>query len=279
MSIARLLLEYYQELDRGFHLYWIEAQRDYGRETVHGLRVNLKKQRSFFYLLEALTPSFVAVEASEVFDGVYGKAGKVRDLQVERALIEKNERKLQLEHRLSAWLEKQEGRRVLNLQQYESGHSMLPFRKLSERVGRIIGQLPEKGLEAQLGAYYIKIIRGVIAFVRGNKAAGEDLHDLRRFIKELFYNLRFLQRYTGQEALQCGALVRLDELQRALGKWHDLDFAISHLEKKKKVVDVGFRAHLEAERQTSEAEARAMFNGLEAALKELEERICEHLGE
>jgi CHAD domain-containing protein len=277
MSIARLLLEYYQELDRGFHLYWIEVLRDYGPETVHGLRVNLKKQRAFFYLLEALTPSFAAVEASEVFEGVYRKAGKVRDLQVERALIEKNERKLQLEHQLSVWLEKQEVRRVLKLQQYEKGHTVLPFRKLSERVGRIIGQLPEKGLEVQLGAYYIKIIRGVIAFVRGDKAAGDDLHDLRRFIKELFYNLNFLQRYTGPKALQCGALVRLDELQHALGKWHDFDFAISHLEKKKKVVDAGFLSRLEAERQASEAEARALFDGLEAALTELEQRIKSHL--
>jgi len=277
MSIARLLLEYYQELDRGFHLYWMEVLRDYGPETVHGLRVNLKKQRAFFYLLEALTPSFTAGEASDVFDGVYGKAGKVRDRQVERALIEKNERRLQSAHQFSTWLQEQEGRRVLKLQAYVSGHSMLPFRKLSERIGRTIGQLPEKGLETRLGVYYIKIIRGVIAFVRGDKAAGDDLHDLRRFIKELFYNLSFLERYTGPEALQCGALVRLNELQHALGKWHDFDFTISHLEEKKKVVDAGFLFRMESERQSSEAEARALFEGLEAALTELEQRIQRYL--
>ena len=104
-----------------------------------------------------------------------------------------------------------------------------------------------------------------------------DLHDLRRFIKELFYNLSFLQRFTGPEALQCRALVRLDELQHALGKWHDFDFAISHLEKKKKVVDVGFFSCLEVEWQASEVEARALFDGLEAALTELEYRIKSHL--
>lgn len=278
MRIARLLSEYYQELDRGFHLYWMEVLRDYGPETVHGLRVNLKQQRAFFYLLEALTPSFSAGEALDVFEGVYRKAGKVRDRQVERALIEKNERKLHLEHRLSAWLEEQEGRRALLLQQYESGHSMLPVRELSEQVYRSVRELQEEGLEERMQVYFIKIIRGVTAFVRGDKAAGNDLHDLRKFIKELFYNLRFLQRYTGPEALQCGALVRLDELQHVLGKWHDFDFTIAHLDEKKKVVTADFRAHLEAERQTSEAEARAMFDGLEAALKELEERIYKHLG-
>lgn len=273
MSIVRLLSEYYQELDRGFHLYWMEVLRDYGPETVHGLRVNLKQQRAFFYMLEALASSFSAGEAMDVFEGVYRKAGKVRDRQVERALLEKNERRLHIEHRFSAWLEEQEGRRALLLQQYESGHSMLPVRKLSEQVFQIIRELPEQGAEARLQAYFIKIIRGVIAFIRGDKAAGDDLHDLRKFIKELFYNLRFLQRHTGPEALQCGALARLDDLQHALGKWHDFDFTVVHLKEKKKALNAGLLAHLETERQASEAEARAMFEGLEAALGELEQRI------
>lgn len=273
MSLSGLLSEYYQDLDRGFHLYWMEVLRDYGPETVHGLRVNLKQQRAFFYMLEALTPSFSAGEAMDVFEGVYRKAGKVRDRQVERALIEKNEHRLHIEHRFSAWLEEQEGRRALLLQQYESGHSMLPVRALSEQVLRTIRALPEHELEALLQAYFIKIIRGVVAFIRGDKAAGDDLHDLRKFIKELFYNLRFLQQHTGPEALQCGALGRLDDLQHALGKWHDFDFTITHLKEKKKEIHAEFQAHLVAERQAAETEARALFEGLEAALEELEIRI------
>ena len=144
MSIVQLLSEYYQELDRGFHLYWMEVLRDYGPETVHGLRVNLKQQRAFFYMLEALAPSFSAGEAMDVFEGVYRKAGKVRDRQVERALLEKNERRLHIEHRFSAWLEEQEGRRALLLQQYESGHSCCRYENCRNRFSKSSGNCRSK---------------------------------------------------------------------------------------------------------------------------------------
>lgn len=273
MSITRILSEYYQKLDRGFHLYWMEVLRNYGPETVHGLRVNLKQQRAFFHLLQALNPSFSAGEAMDVFEGIYKKAGKVRDCQVERALIEKVERTHHWEYRLAAWLEEQEARRTLLLQQYENGHSMLPVRALSEQVYRTITELPKGESEARLRMYFEKIIRGIIAFVRGEKAAGDDLHDLRKFIKELFYNLRLLQQYTGPDALQCGALARLDELQHTLGKWHDFDFTMAHLERKGKLADAVLITGLEEKCRALEAEARSMFGGLEAALTELEQKI------
>ncbi len=273
MTLQDILTKYYEELERGFHLYWMEALRNYGPETAHGLRVNLKRQNAFFHLLQALYTHFSAGVAMDTFAAIYRRAGKVRNKQVERELIEKNERKLHLEHRLSVWLGEKESRRAQLLQDYESGHSMTPVRELTAEVYAVIRSLPTEGWQSRLQGYFIKLIHGIIGFMRRGDIPTEDLHDLRKFIKELFYNLELLERLVGREKLQSPALSRLDELQHLLGKWHDYDFTLLHLERKRAATDPAFQAHLERERAAFESNARARFLGLEEAMLELEEKI------
>ncbi len=279
MTLQHNLYACYEALDRGFHLYWMEALRDYGPETAHGLRVNLKRQNAFFHLLEALNENFQAGIAMDTFDAIYRRAGKVRNKQVERELVEKNERKLHIEHQLSAWLAEKESRRARLLREYERGHSMAPVRELSAKVYALIRRLPAQGLEPRLKGYFLKLIYGIIGFMRQGQLPAEDLHDLRKFIKELFYNLEFLERHAGKEKLQCSALTRLDELQHLLGKWHDYDFTLLHLARKKAKADPSFTTRLEAEKQALEQQVRGLFPALEEAMPELVGRVEEALAE
>ncbi|MBX2929562.1 MAG: CHAD domain-containing protein [Saprospiraceae bacterium] len=277
-TIQQHLSACFEELDKGFHLHWMAALRSYDKDTVHELRLNLKRQNAFFHLLEALDERFSAGIALDTYEVIYRRAGKVRDKQVEKQVIKKAGHDRHIEHDLTAWLEEKESRRVQLLQEYEAGHSLEPVRNLSFEVRNVIHRLSAKGLEQRLVVYFSKLIRGIAALLRGGAIPKDDLHDLRKFIKELFYNLEFLQRHTGPEALRCRAWTQLDELQHLLGKWHDYDFTLEHLTGKKALKDKTFLTALEAKMKESEAQARRQFEGLEEALSELEARISRSLG-
>lgn len=273
MTLRQSLSAYYEELDKAFHLYWMEVLRNYGTETAHGLRVNLKRQNAFFHMLEALDERFNAGLAMDTFDAIYHRAGKVRNRQVERQLIEKRERRLHQIHRLSAWLEEKENRRAQLLREYELEHSMAPVRELSARVLSVIQHLNPENEMTRLRGYFLKLAQGIADFLRRSGIRGEELHDLRKFIKELFYNIEFLQRHFGLEVLQGRALAQLDEIQHVLGKWHDYDFTLLHLARKNTGADPSFIARLESEKVALEQQARGMFGGLEEAMLELEGEI------
>ena len=278
MTLRKSLSAYYEELDRAFHLYRMEALRHYGPETAHSLRVNLKRQNAFFHLLQALEVRFRAGLALDAFDAIYRRAGRVRNRQVERQLIEKKERKLNQAHRLSAWLEAKENRRAKQLRKYGAKHSITPVRELSSRVYSVLQHIDEAAAAPRMLAYFRKLIHAIADFSDRPNAPAEHLHDLRKFIKELFYNIEFLQRHFGPETLQIPALTNLDEIQHLLGKWHDHDFTLLHLTSKKASHDAAFFAALEREKRKWEKQARGMFGKLREDMRELEERLEGVLG-
>ncbi len=272
------LTHWYETLERGFHLRWMEALRHYGPETAHDLRVNLKRQDAFFHLLEALDARFSAGAAMEAYAGLYRKAGRVRNYQVERDLIMRQGILHHWVHLFVAWLAEKEERRARLLQQYEKAHSMQPIRELAAQVYMHIRHLPEAGLEVSLRQYLVKLVRGILGFISQSRVLDEDLHDLRKLIKELFYNLEFLAFHLGREQIQCQAIVLLDELQHELGKWHDCDFTLVHLARKApRVLGNTVMAQIDYQRQAYKARAYRLFPRLVVALPELEDVITRAL--
>ncbi len=270
---------WYETLERGFHLCWMEALRHYGPETAHDLRVNLKRQDAFFHLLDALDTRFSAGSAMDVYAGLYRKAGKVRDCQVKRDLIARQGLSHYWVQQLIAWLAEKEERHAKGLKQYEEKHSIQPMRELAAQVYVHIRHLPEVGLEVCLRQYLVKLVRGILGFISQRQIPDEDLHDLRKFIKELFYNLEFLVFHLGSEKIQCQAVALLHELQHELGKWHDCHVTLKHLARKfaRMWGSTTLLGQIDAQRRTSKLRAHRMFSRLKIALPELEALIIQAL--
>lgn len=273
------LTRWYETLERGFHLRWMEALRHYGPETAHDLRVNLKRQDAFFHLLEALDARFSAGAAMDVYAGLYRKAGKVRDCQVERDLITQQGLLHYWVQQFIAGLAEKEERYARLLRQYAEAHSMQPVREVAAQAYMHIRHLPEAGLEVRLRQYFVKLVRGILGFICRSQVPDEDLHDLRKFIKELFYNLEFLAFHLGGEKIQCQAIALLDELQYELGKWHDCDFTLARVARKSARLrgSVTLLAQIDTRRQAHRNRARRMFPRLKVALPELEASITRAL--
>jgi CHAD domain-containing protein len=267
------LSAYYQELDRAFHLCWMEALRDYDDETAHRLRVNLKRQYAFFHLLQALDARFSAISAMESFATLYRKAGKVRNKQVESQLILNMERRLHLVFALSGHLAAKADWHGKVLQEWERTHSLEPVRALSAKVLKHIHQLPENDIASKLNTYLLNLSRAIGSFPSILEEDSEALHDLRKFIKELFYNLEVLRRLFPGVILHLHSLNLLDDFQHLLGDWHDRVFSIEHLSKVKFGVHPELMARLVQERGVMEVEIRHRLPTLAPGMRPLEEHL------
>jgi CHAD domain-containing protein len=213
--------DYYADLHRVFRHHWAAVLQDYGPETAHDLRVNLKRQMAFFRLLETLDGHFSAQAAADTFHELYRLAGKVRNRQVELALIKKYDASVFLSH----WLldKEQRHRQVLQAKEQELGLDYLDTQ--AKLVQQHIVCIPEREIPVGLRRYFHAIISRLEVF------SGEvpDWHALRKLIKELFYNWSFVF----EDTLRDPALGWLDELQELLGKWHDHDFTLQHMAKQR----------------------------------------------
>lgn len=277
MKLRQLLSAYYQELDKAFHLYWMEGLFDYGEETAHRIRVNLKRQFAFFHLLHGLDQTFSAEKAIGTFTALYKKAGKVRNKQVESQLLLNIERQLHLVFELSGHLGAKADWQGKILQEWERSHSPETIKELAKQVLRYIHQLPEDGIEHRMRSYFVNLIRAIGGFPNSPEEADEALHDLRKFIKELFYNLEIIKRMMPDKMLHAHALTQLDDFQHLLGDWHDRDFSIHHLKRIKTSVNKELLARLIAEKEAMEGTIRKRLPMLAPSLLPLERQLEELL--
>jgi CHAD domain-containing protein len=273
MILRQVLSAYYQELDKAFHLYWMEGLVDYGEETAHGIRVNLKRQFAFFHLLQCLDPAFSAEKAVDKFSALYKRAGKIRDRQVERQLLLNTERRMRLVFGLSNQLREKAARKGKLLQEWARTHDTESVRKLAARVFKSINRLPEKDQAQRMKSYFTGLIHSIASFPSIFDEADEALHDLRKSIKELFYNLEIIKRFIPGSVLHPPAIKLLYDLQHILGDWHDRDFSIRHLERIKHKVDKSLIAHLKVEKEALEATLRQRLPMLSPMLLKLAQQL------
>lgn len=227
MNVIKELHEYYSDLDRRFHFFFMELIRNPGRETIHDLRVNMKKQNAFFRLLSALDNDFIAEKATDAFAHFYKRAGKVRDLQVERQVVEAEEELLSLGRHLSLKLIRHEKMYLADLRRYEEEYSLEPIRALARVVKHHIQNLAVEEMAGRLEEYFGLLLDAIGRVSELALRREDELHNLRRRIKELFYNLELMDLlFPDANLLDTAEYQLLDELQSLLGDWHDYDFTI-----------------------------------------------------
>ncbi len=223
--------QYYDELKKAFHKLFYEMLYDCQPETIHQFRLNLKRQLGFFRLLEILQPDFQADESFSGFSSLYKMAGKVRDVQVEKSVVLQDEKELLMKKSFSKWLTDKEIYFQQELRQMGALASLAPIHTVEVEVSERLRKMTPELLEHKLPAYFKHRISSLKRQLKKQKRI--SLHDLRRGVKELYYNLQLLQRLSGKKALPKPTLNALDRWQELLGRWHDYDFILSRIRTKK----------------------------------------------
>lgn len=273
MDCVNGLLQYFTNLEKDFHHYYVDVLRDGAEEAIHQLRLNMKKQTAFFHLLEYLDPSFSTERALEAYDQLYKKAGKVRNIQVERSIVRREEKLLKLERAFSQWLDGRARERTDQLLEYGSEFSLLPVRRLASLVRSRINFLPAEHLRDQLQAYFGQLFTAVRKQAPLALLEEAQIHPLRKLIKELFFNIHLLNSLCTKKGLTKKDIKAVDDLQHLLGQWHDSFFALARIYDGEEPCPEKMLRHLEKKRAGYLKRIQAKLDALPLMIDELEKKL------
>jgi hypothetical protein len=258
---------YYEDLKKRFHQLYNDLLHDCEVETVHQFRLNLKRQLGFYKLLQILFDDFRAEEAFAQYIPLYKMAGKVRDIQVEKKVVGRDEDLLLMEKRFTLWLEEKEQDRIFQLQQLGATSSLALIHELEEQVTQKLMHLSPALLEERLPQYFSRQIKSLQQHLKRKRRLA--LHDLRKEVKELYYNLQLLDQLLEGKRLPKKTMSSLDLWQQILGRWHDYDFILNRIRQKREPCPKVVRKQYEMRHRFFEKEIRRRREELRDLLKKL----------
>ncbi len=234
-KVRQKLVQYYKTIDQLFSSKYIETFHQFDRDVIHKLRVSIKKLRALFSLLAALSDQVNAKKAYRPIRQVFRKAGAIRDLQVQQKLLKQYEKKFELDlsdHIDRLFTKEQDAK--ANFLVFKKQNYFTVLKQHSDYLLRNLQSLNLEALNAQLSAYFQTLFQQIFQLIDLPNKEAEQLHDLRKLLKELNYNLLLVSDIRGVPLADKKSLKNLDALQELLGDWHDTEVALLNLEAFKK---------------------------------------------
>jgi CHAD domain-containing protein len=198
---------------------------EYTTETWHELRVEIKKLNALFDLIRYCAKDFKRKKIFQPFKQVFRQAGKVRELQLEIAMLEKNFAGSPPNDFIA-------GLNKLRSKEEKAFFSILNkkligrMKKRRDKISDALSDIKNKQVNRYL-AHQSDRIRTII---QAGDLQPEALHELRKQIKILNYNRKSLPLELPDPMANQTVLPDL------LGEWHDLVVMAGDL---KKVLDAG----------------------------------------
>lgn len=197
-----------------------KPKRTYTIGTFHKLRVELKKLNAFLDLTNYCAKDFKRTKTYKPFRQIFRQAGKVREVQLQEAM-------LKIFFPDNSIPEYKALLRKTRLEEKRVFGSMINSRMITRFRGKfdeIDSFLPD--IKPKNAARYLdKEIDSIQNLLNQNPLQKEKLHQLRKRLKTLNYNRSSLslKGYSNQ-------IKKKDSLPKLLGKWHDLQVMLKHLD-------------------------------------------------
>lgn len=196
-------------------------------ESIHDMRVEIKKLRAFLNLLEWINSDFPTKKTSGPVIRLFKSAGKIRDVHVQQQIARHwiNQSNLEISeycNHLKQLETKNEGRFRMTFK----GFKNKVFNDIWDKIDATLEILPENFIRFKTEERFYFLVNKLIDFKNKERFSGEDYHEIRKLSKETRYALEILH--------QCSPKIdrypELDQwirdIHRALGKWHDDEIAL-----------------------------------------------------
>ena len=231
MSIADKISNFYNALDQRFYQLFHEVLKDFNERAVHEFRVNIKKQVAFFHLLKGIDPRFRTEKAEALFFNLFKYAGAIRKVHIEKNILTNVDLNVKLSPEILENLELQLAKKTEKYLQYDHKKDLHAIIKNRRLIRNRISRIPENHLNNGLNEYFLKLLEGLRSQSELCKLSETAFHDLRKLLKELFYNLFLINQLLEQRQFTPDILKYLDQLQTSLGEWHDIHLTLKHFSK------------------------------------------------
>lgn len=191
-------------------------------EGIHEMRVEIKKLRAFFNLVEWINPDFQTIKYFSKIRNLFKSAGRIRDIHIQQELTMHWVKKANLEvSEYYNYLKQQELKNQAQFSKTCKRFKTTEFDKSWIIIQDSLNILPQNYIQFKSEERFYKLIENLIHYKEKAEFAGDDYHKIRILSKESRYTLDILQTCfpeIGQfEVLD----LKLRDLHRALGKWHD----------------------------------------------------------
>ena len=225
-------LEYYtfrcQNIQENFSL----AVNCYDPDGTHDLRVEIKRLRAFFKLIEWITPTFIAKKNIRNIRKLFKSAAELRDIHVQQMLTR------EWAEDLGVFLS--EYYNTLKQKELPAQEQFMTFArrfdlpkevlKNKKRLLQSLEPLSDEYASSKIQARIDYSLRQIIEYDGEKGHQEEDLHQIRILTKETRYIAEIAQDCFPELGYDDEFIGQLRGIHQALGNWHDTEIALEHVE-------------------------------------------------
>ena|GEM_PF-3612156 len=217
---AAKLLEYFDVRQAAFLSALVAARQHYAVEGIHQLRVEVKRLRAFYKLIEQVAPSFAAKPNASSLRELYRAAGTLRDIDIFQSITITRLYRLDLReyfnHLKTIELEK---RRKFDTVADSFSESTLT--KNRTKIRAALAAFTDNQIRQRINKRLLKLVAKLTKTIERKQRDYNGLHAVRKLSKTLRYTLDVWILCHGKTPASGNALFQLKQTYTALGKWHD----------------------------------------------------------
>ena len=254
----KALKKYFKNREDAINFLLEKSAQTYTPATFHKLHVEIKKLNAFFELLKFCSKDFKRKKTFKPFKLIFRHAGKVRELQVEEAML----KKYFLNNLLKDYKNSLKKLRLKERKNFFSILNKTFIARLKKTYREIVPFL--KKMDKKKAKSYIKKNRNKIKkLFRQDTLKTPQIHALRKRLKKFNYNQKSLNMVKQNKPLS-----QKDVLPELLGKWHDCHVIIRRLKKAMDTVEINPKemSQLEKIKTKISSDSQILFKKINAVI-------------
>jgi len=230
-AMTEKLINYFEKQQHLFTEYYNESRKDYTINSVHEMRLCMKRLRALFLFFEALEPDVISTKILlSSFRKLFKLAGHIRDIQIQKKLA------LHLENEMAAtypeyiqYLNKNEKKAIKAFEKKMHGYEPeQDFTMLRSIISETIGTYPSDNISLRgQKIIFDKFI--VVKKMTRSKLNTAQLHSVRTKLKQIAYLLKIWKGHDNVTQIIPVERVHLQFVEIKLGQWHDYVVAQTYL--------------------------------------------------
>jgi CHAD domain-containing protein len=189
----------------------------------HRMRVEMKRINALFALVAFHNPEFDRRKRFAPFRSLFKQMGKIRDLDVETELLERYELRKGKDP-YGRYLQKRKNRQLEKFTRLNRSRLVQKLEQAARKARPYLRKLKEGNWQR----YLIETQQDIEQEFLGAFPGESQLHDVRKRLKELYYNSLILP--VDRQVLK-GQAEKMNALQELLGNWHDREVALEKMQR------------------------------------------------
>ena len=217
------LINYFEKQQQLFTEYYNESRRDYTINSVHEMRLCMKRLRALFLFFEALEPDVISTKVMlSGFRKLFKMAGHIRDIQIQKKMALHFEKELNVSYsEYIHYLNKNEKRAIQAFEKKMHGYEPeKDFAMLRNVISETLSTYPSDNISLRGQQIILDKFTLVRKMTKG-KLNTTQLHSIRTKLKQISYLLKIWKGYDNVTRIIPVERVHLQMVEIKLGQWHD----------------------------------------------------------